>query len=224
MAGVGFSSNGERGRPSQSLPAEAQALWEGEYSSSDVRPAGTAYSLSKGIYRCSHGSSKHKTIKAADTVSRDVRAVLCRVCTGKGSKYEQEAYALLDQMPCITKCAAEVHALQGATEFEGWEVNLGNHSWDILLLQPAKVLIAVQGEQHDGAPDTREHSSSAGLDDSAALAGRDRALAEGAVQQGFQVVWLVPGDSKGRSRRWRNAIELAIQHAAAGKQGMLHMA
>lgn len=221
---MGFSSNGERGRPSQSLPAEAQALREGEYSSSNVRPAGTAYSLSKGIYRCSHGSSKHRTIKAADTVSRDTRAVLCRVCTGKGSKYEQEAYTLLDQMPCIVKYAAEVHALQGAIEFEGWEVNLGSHCWDVLLLQPAKVLIAVQGEQHDGAPDTREHSSSAGLDDCPVMAGRDRALTEGAIRQGFQVVWLIPGDSRGRNKRWRKAIELAIQNAAAGKQGKLHMA
>lgn len=198
-------------------------MFEGQYSSSTSRPSGTAYSLSKGIFRCSHGSSKHKTIKAADTVSRDLRALQCRVCTDQGSQHEQTAYALLDAMPCISQYAVEVHALQGTAQYEGWEVNLGDHRWDIMVLQPAQVLIAVQGEQHDGAPDTREHSSSAGLADAAAVASRDRALAKGAMQQGFQVLWLVPGDGRGRRRRWRKAIELAMQHAVDNRPAMLHV-
>jgi hypothetical protein len=224
MARVGSNSSGRQGRPTVELPAQAQTLWEGDYSISDSRPSGTAYSLTKGIYRCSHGNSKHRTVKAADTISRDVRALQCRICTGKGSKYEQEAYELLDHMACITSYAAEVHAVQGTFKFEGVRVNLGAHRWDIVLLQPAKVLIAVQGEQHDGVPDTREHSSSAGLADTAAVAARDRALAAGAMKQGFQVVWLVPGDPRGRPRRWRNAIKLAVRNALANKTAALHTA
>lgn len=223
MAGIGFNSSGKRGRRSQQLPAVAQALWEGEYSSSNVRPAGTAYSLSKGIYRCPHGHSKHKKIRAADTISRSPDTLHCRVCTGKGSKHEKEAYRLLDKMPCIVKYAVEAHAVEGTAQFQGVEVDLGGHRWDIVLLQPGKVLVAVQGEQHDDAPDTREHSSSVGLADSAAVAARDRALAGGAVQQGFQVVWLVPGHPVGRSRRWRSAIELAVQRTVANKEGKLHI-
>lgn len=199
-------------------------MWEGEYSISNNRPSGTAYSLSKGIYRCSHGHSKHRTVKAADTVSRTLRALQCRVCAGQGSGYEQEAYRLLDSMPCISSYAVEAHAVQGTTEFEGVEVNLGAHRWDIVLLQPGRVLVAVQGEQHDGAPDTREHSSRVGLADTTVVAARDRALAAGATAQGFQVVWLVPGNCRGRSRRWRKAIELAIKYATANKAGMLHKA
>ena len=224
MVGKGSSSSGKPGKPNQQLPAEAQALWEGEYSSSNSRPSGTAYSLSKAIYGCTHGNSKHKTVKAADTISRDLRALQCRVCAGKGSRYEQQAYKLLDNMACITSYAVEVHAVQGIVDFEGVDLDLGAHRWDILLLQPARVLIAVQGEQHDDKPDTREHSSSAGLDDSAVVAARDRALAAGAVEQGFQVVWLVPGADRGRSQRWRRVIKLAVQHAGANKQAALHIA
>lgn len=208
---------GKRGRPSQQLPTEAVAQLRHVYSISEFR-GGTAYSRTKRVYQCMCSCSKHMCIKADDTVSRDLKSLRCRVCNKGGSSYEQEAYRLLDSMPEVTEYAAEVHALQGTLEFEGEQLQLGNHRWDILVLQPARVLLAVQGEQHDEKLDTRQNSISADLDSSIA---RDQALAAAAREGGFQVVWLIPRDYRGRRARWRAALEQALAAAVHNRPGEL---
>lgn len=103
-------------------------------------------------------------------------------------------------------------------------VVMGRQRWDVVLLQPARVLIAVQGEQHHSKPNTRRNSSSscqAALNDTIA---RDHAVAAGAIQQGFQVVWLLPSRQSGRTRRWAAVIDQAIGDAAAGRKAKLHIA
>jgi hypothetical protein len=103
-------------------------------------------------------------------------------------------------------------------------LDVGRHRWDLMLLQPARVLLAVQGEQHHSKLDTRRNSRSrteeADLADSLA---RDYALAAAARRQHFQVVWLLPGRRAGRTARWRKAIERAIAAAAAKEEPQLHM-
>jgi hypothetical protein len=210
---------GKRGRPSQQLPTEAAAKLKHVYSISEVR-SGTAYSRTKRVYQCMCSNSKHVCIRADDTVSRTLRTLKCRMCNKGGSSYEQGAYRLLDNMPEVTEYAAEVHAVQGTIKFEGGQLNLGSHRWDILVLQPARVLLAVQGEQHDEKPDNRANSISADLHSSIA---RDHALAAGAVGEGFHVVWLVPGDRLGRSARWRAVIKQAVAAAVQQEPCKLHI-
>jgi hypothetical protein len=101
---------------------------------------------------------------------------------------------------------------------------MGRQRWDVMLLQPAHVLIAVQGEQHYSKPDTRRNSRSrcrASLDDTVA---RDHAVATGAVQQCYQVVWLTPGKPAGRTRQWTELINQVIDDAVAGRKAKLHIA
>ena len=90
-----------------------------------------------------------------------------------------------------------------------------------MVLQPARVLLAVQGEQHDEKPDNRDNSISAELHSSIA---RDHALAAGARGEGFHVVWLIPRDCLGRSARWRAVIKQAVVAAVQQEPCKLHIA
>jgi hypothetical protein len=103
-------------------------------------------------------------------------------------------------------------------------MDLGRQRWDVLLVQPAGVLIAVQGDQHHSKTDSRANSSSQTEADLAATMAKDQALADAAVQQGFQVIWLLPGQAAGRSRRWRAAINAALEQVKLGAEGKLHVA
>jgi hypothetical protein len=182
--------------------------------------AGTAYSGDKWVYNCSSCSNdRHVCVRANDTVSRDLRTLQCRVCSGGGSKHEHEAYTCMDRIKQVTLWAAEVHALQGTYEWEGQQLQLGDHRWDIMVLQPVRLLVAVQGEQHDCNPNNREHSISADLEDSLA---RDRALADAAVRQHLPVVWLVPGDPFDRSGRWCRLIRAAVADALKRRKPRLY--
>jgi hypothetical protein len=224
VAGIGFKGKGQRGRRRQQLPAAAVARRDQRYSSSELSTA-AAYSRAKGVYQRACSNSKHKALAANDTLSRDSsRALRCRVCARQGSTYEQELYRILDRHRCVTAYAVEAHAVQGRVKCAGQWVVLGRQRWDVQLLQPARVLIAVQGEQHHSKLDTRRNSSSRCEAALAATIARDRAIAEGAIRQQFQVVWLLPVKSAGHSRRWTAAINTAMQAAAAGSKGSLHVA
>lgn len=226
MAGVGFKGKGQRGRRRQQLPAAdaSAARQDKEYTSSDTSNA-TAYSKVKGVYKRTCSNSKHKCLAANDTLSRSAaRTLRCRVCQQQGSTYEKELYRILDRHRCVKAYAVEAHAVQGQVKYEGVVVVLGRQRWDVVLLQPPGVLIAVQGEQHHSKPDTRRNSRSrckAALNDTIT---RDHVVAAGATQQCFQVVWLVPGKTAGRTRRWTAVINQAIDDAAAGRKGKLHIA
>lgn len=224
MAGVGFKGKGQRGRRRQQLPADVAARQDRKYSNSDISNA-TAYSRVKGVYARTCSNRKHKCLAANDTLSRSgARVLRCRVCTQQGSTYERELYRILNSHRCVQAYAVEAHAVQGEVEYSGGVVALGRQRWDVLLLQPAHVLIAVQGEQHFSKPDTRRNSRShcrASLDDTIT---RDHAVAAGAIQQCFQVVWLTPGKAAGRTRRWTAVINQAIAAAVAGSKAKLHIA
>jgi hypothetical protein len=192
MAGVGFKGKGQRGRRRQQLPTAVTARLDKDYSNSDTSKA-TAYSRVKGVYARTCSNRKHKCLAANDTLSRkSTRVLRCRVCTQQGSTYEQELYRILNHHRGVQAYAVEAHAVQGAVNYAGGLVALGRQRWDVVLLQPAGVLIAVQGEQHYSKPDTRRNSRNrcrASLEDTVA---RDHAVAAGAMQQCYQVVWLTP--------------------------------
>lgn len=217
MVGVKFKGRNTKGRTVGQLPATAKSRQLGTYFCCDFR-ANTAYSRSKRVYNCKCSNSKHLCIRADGTVSRNPTTLNCRVCKGDGSQHEQKVYKLLDNCQEVHKYATEVHAVQGTTDFGGLQLNMGRHRWDILIMQPAQILIAVQGEQHNSNPDTRENSISSNL---AEILARDEALAAGAMEQGFHVVWLCPGDEHGRNSRWLHAITTALQQAQAGMEAKL---
>ena len=99
--------------------------------------------------------------------------------------------------------------------------HLGRQRWDVLVLQPARLLIAVQGEQHHSKPDMRRNSRSTDLAETSA---RDEAMAAGANKQQLHVLWLLPGRCAGRKQRWRSAIQRAMADASASKEAKLHKA
>lgn len=223
MAGVGFKGRGQRGRRRQQLPADVAARQDRNYNNSDTSTA-TAYSRDKGVYKRTCSNSKHKCLAANDTLSRSgTRTLRCRVCSQQGSAYEKELYRLLDCHRCVKAYAVEAHAVQGLVQYSGGGVVMGRQRWDVVLLEPAGVLIAVQGEHHHSKPDTRRNSSSRCQAALSATIARDQAVATGAIQQGFQVVWLLPGRQCGRTRRWAAVIDQAIGDAAAGRKAKLHI-
>ena len=136
-------------------------------------------------------------------IARSSRSLACRICEGQGSSYEKQLYRLLGGLDAVRAFAAEAYAVAGEYQQEGLSVNLNRHSWDILTLEPANLLIEVQGEQHSDKLMTKPNCADDTLQERSS---RDAALRAGAVQQGFYVLWLLPGDERGRTRRWKAAI------------------
>jgi hypothetical protein len=143
------------------------------------------------------------------------------VCSSKGSKYEKQMYALLDDEAAVVTYAVEAVAmgrkvqLQVAGSTQGLWLN--KHRWDAVLLQPHSLLIEVQGEQHINKEDSRCNNMADILADRQA---KDQALTDAALADGFSVLWLHPGaadDVQGRATRWAAAVQEAVQHVAAEK-------
>jgi hypothetical protein len=205
------------------LPEAALARLQPQYSSSDPSKE-PAYSKVKGVYKCICSNSKHMCLAANDTVARkSLGALRCRICERRGSSYEKEAYRLLNCLKGVKAFAAEAHAVRGKVQYKGVWVDLSKHRWDLMLLNPARVLVAVQGEQHHSKLDTRRNSSRRSEADLADSMVRDMALAAAARQQHFQVVWLMPGREAGRTQRWRAAMERAMAATAAKEKPQLHI-
>jgi hypothetical protein len=156
--------------------------------------------------RCGH--AKHMRYMQCQQVTRTGAALPCRACQGFGSSYEKTAYAACNRVPQVKAWAAEAHAVRGQYEHEGQLFSISRHSWDIVILKPCRVLIEVQGEQHTCKLNTQANSNDDSL---ASRHSRDRALAEAAVALGYSVVWLLPGEERGRLRRWTALIEQAVR-------------
>lgn len=223
MAGIGFKNSSTPGRPRKQLPATALANFQPQFGSSDITSQ-PGYSRSKGFYRRNCGNRKHLCYAANDTISRELGTLECRICMGKGSAHEQELYSILDHDYSIGAFAVEAHVLQGTEQYSGGQLDLGVQRWDVYILQPAKVLVAVQGEQHYSKLDCRANSSSQSEADRAGTMAKDTALADAARSKGFHVVWLLPGIAAGRTARWHAAITQAINDAQLGVPPKLHVA
>lgn len=139
---------------------------------------------------------------------------------GKGSKHECMAYAILNQLQCISKFAVEAYAVKDQFLHMGRQVQVSRHAWDVATPPPLKLLIEVQGEQHTDKHDTRTNNADTTLVE---RANRDHALAAAAVQAGYYVVWLIPGRERGRKQRWRTLIQQAVADQLANKPPKLYM-
>lgn len=181
----------------------------------------TAYSSSKHCFTCRCSNSKHARMLALSTVSRGDACFDCHVCTGKGSPYEKDMYALLDTNAAVMTYAVEAVAmgrkrkLQVAGSEQGLWLN--KKRWDAVLLQPHSLLIEVQGEGHIDKEDRRRNNR---RDTLAVRQAKDQALADAAQAAGFSVLWLHPGaanDVQGRTTRWAAKLQEAVNHVTAEK-------
>lgn len=212
-----------RGRPAHGLSEAAKASYVQELNHGPIEGE-ASYSTAKRVFKSSCAVAEHVRYLACQQVTRTSAALHCRVCEGKGSSYEQEAYKACNQLKCIKAWAVEAYALHGQIEHQGEVLDLGRHSWDIMVVKPAGVLIEVQGEQHISKLNTQPKSHDTSLD---LRASRDYVLAAAAQHAGFNVVWLCPGNpsqQRGRQRRWRAAIMRAVDDKVNGKAPKLYMA
>lgn len=218
MVGKRFNGSGNRDRPRTQLPGQALSSYDPHLSSKDITES-TAHSSDQFVFARPGCKQKHRRFLSMDRVTRVGGHLHCRVCAGGGSSYEQQCYKLLDRMVDIQAYAVEACAVPGKVQFQGGVLHVGKHKWDVVLLQPAKVLIAVQGEQHTSKEDTRRNNRGHDLADQKA---RDMALAQAAISSGYHVVWLHPGDRRGLSARWQVAIQAAIDAVRARQAPKLY--
>lgn len=143
----------------------------------------------------------------------------CKVCRKHGSSHEQIAYAVFNSCRQVARFAVEAYALKGVYQHEDMVVNLSRHAWDIVTAPPLKIVAEVQGEQHIDKLNTQSNNNDHDL---ASRAYRDQALAAGALQQGWSVLWLQLGDQRGRKQRWTALLQQAVQDVAAGEAPKLY--
>lgn len=194
---------GKNGRPRNAHTAAAQASFNKQYSGAELQDL-RAYDNSKAVYSSSCQCSKHFRYLACQQVSRSSKSLACRVCQKTGSSYEKIVYNILDKLAAVRAYAVEAYAVQGQHQHADELVNLNRHAYDVLTLQPANMLIEVQGEQHS----TKLMRKTKGTDGTLQQrSNKDTALRDGAVEQGCYVLWLIPGNARGRTSRWRSAIQ-----------------
>jgi hypothetical protein len=216
--GKRFNGSGTKGRPRTHLPAQAQSSYDPHLSNKDITQC-TAYTTDQFVFTRQGCSRKHRRFLSSDRITRLDGHMQCKVCSGGGSSFERECYRLLDKMQEVVAFAVQACAMGGKIQYEGGVVHVGKHKWDVMLLQPGKVLIEVQGEQHSNKVDTRTNNQGRSLADQKQ---RDMALAQAAINVGYHVVWLHPGAMRGRTKRWRETIQGAVAGVQAGEPAQLH--
>jgi hypothetical protein len=218
IAGVQQGS-GARGRPARKHTDAAKGSFVRHLSSRDLAQL-PSYSTTKQVFksRCQH--TKHVRILSCQRVTRTSSALECRVCCGKGSKHEQLAYKVLNQLECVHAFAVEAYAVAAQVQHEGGVLNVNRHSWDVAVLQPAPLVIEVQGEQHSSKVMTKPNSTDSSL---SSRCSRDDALAAAAVEAGYSVVWLVLGSERGRAARWSKTVSQALQDLEAKRAFKLYI-
>lgn len=214
IAGLGVQQQRRhKGRPRKQLPAAAYLRYVPHLNKGKLEDV-AAYSSEKKVFKSSCSCSAHMRVMSVQQVTRTDAALPCRICEGKGSSYELEAYAACDDSTVITAYAAEAYAVQETVGFEGGELYAGRHSYDIIVLEPGKVIVEVQGEQHSSKLNTQANSADASL---ANRVSRDNALREAAKAAGFSVVWLnveAAHTQTDRRQQWRKTIEDAVLYMA----------
>lgn len=171
-----------------------------------------AYSSAIKVFKSSCSCSTHMRYLQCQQVTRTDAALPCRVCKRRGSRYEREAYAACDASTLITAWAVEAHAVNLTVEHEGVDVYAGRHRYDIVVLEPGKGLVEVQGEQHSSKLNTQAKNADASLADRVS---RDKALAAAAKAAGYSVVWLnveAAHTQTHRRQQWRETIERAVRY------------
>jgi hypothetical protein len=148
-------------------------------------------------------------------------ACVCHVCNVLGtdqrsSSYEKLVYRLCDAEKSIKTYAVEACAVSEPGEREvcdGTFARVSKKPWDVMVLEPANLLIEIQGEGHSTKLVTEQNASDTSM---AARRHRDELYAEAAVRAGFSVLWLeVPGvktSMRAMSKAWAAQLKKAVAY------------
>lgn len=190
-----------------------------------------AYSTCKEVYACSCEHPKHCRYFGRQVTQRGPDPFACGVCGGTGqapSSYEEQVYALLDDEPLVKRYAVQVHPLSGVvavlTPFGVVELKLSKHRFDAYIVDPANLLIEVQGEGHIDKLVTKPKNPDATLKERWA---RDEALAKAAQDAGFSILQLHADGAGSKAKApstWKAQLQQALQHVQAGNAPKLFVA
>jgi hypothetical protein len=135
-------------------------------------------------------TSKHRGYVSVRVANTSETALLCSVCSGKGSRPEKVLYAVADAEELVRQYAVEACSLskQGGVEVcESTIIYPSRKRWDLSVLAPHGLLVEVMGQGHSSRLVTKPNNT----DDSISTRQRkDYAYAQAAVEQGWSVLWV----------------------------------
>lgn len=140
----------------------------------------------------------------------------CIMCSKPKSELAKQAYAL-----CLSNSHMQRFAAEACVAHDQPPVEMSNKElllvaqipYDIVSLQPPMLVIEVMGSQHSGNVMQHANSHESHGQSSSEV---DKLKAESAMKAGYTVLWLMAGEEPSRDRRWRRALNNAIQHVNAG--------
>lgn len=130
---------------------------------------------------------------------------------------EQQAYAIVAQVPGIHLFAMEVCALSNSPPLQiasGEVLYPKAKKFDIVTVSPPNLIIEIMGRQHDDKPMSYSNSNESKGTSSVMV---DAAYAVLAKAAGFTMLWLLEGEASDRPVRWMSAVQQAVQHVTAGE-------
>jgi very-short-patch-repair endonuclease len=173
----------------------------------------TQYDKQPCLWQAECQNPRHVLYRQVGTIARGPAKLGCRVCAPKWhgrSKLESTLYTMLEEMQGWGCIAVESHVLQ---EVCGSSVGAGRgvrqHASDVWLVDQGKVVIELDGSQHASKPMHGE--------DMADRLAKDQLWDKIAVQQGWWVVRVLPGNGVWLAKA-KAAIEEALQGVREGRQ------
>lgn len=150
----------------------------------------TKYDETGCLWATTCPNPSHVLYRQLQTIARSRKSRDCRVCAAKWhgrSSYEVLLYRVLDEMPGIYMYAVESHVLQGVRAGnKATQNSLRRHGVDVWLVGLGKVLIELDGAQHTDRPMHGE--------DKGTRTYKDAAVDAAAVQEGWWVIRITPGN------------------------------
>lgn len=208
-----------KGRPAKTLPAAVQAVYDNPDNamvmSWHISSSGNKISVKSSCCVC-----KHRDLLAVDTVNRYssdngyIRP--CIMCSQPKSRLAGAAYKLCLRNVQMHKFAAEACIAQGQSAVvlsNGDTFHVSSTPYDIVCLDPPGLVIEVMGHQHDDQPMAYANSHESHGVSSTEV---DQEKLTAAVRAGYSMLWLNAGNERGRTARWREALDSALEHVKAG--------
>lgn len=138
------------------------------------------------------------------------------MCSRPPSQLAALAYDLCLSSGLMHSFAAEAcvaYNQPAARMSDGRLLQISSLPYDIVSLDPAGLVIEVQGQQHTGKEMSYTNSNESQGISSAEL---DQIKQQAACRSGYTTLWLLAGDECSRPGRWRKAIRKALLHVRAG--------
>lgn len=208
-----------RGRPAKRLPASVQLVYLHPDNAMLIDYHNSS-SRSKIVIKSNCHIPQHKDLLAVDTVNRystsEGYTRPCTMCSKPPSELAALAYELCLSSGLMQSFAAEACVAydQPAVQLsDGRLLQVSSLPYDIVSLDPAGLVIEVQGEQHTGKDMAYTNTNENHGISSAEL---DQIKQQAACRSGYTTLWLVAGDQRNRANRWHKAMTKALLHVKAG--------